>query len=183
MLRRVDINRDSAENELLRAIYDNAFPIEERIPFYKIFDLLDLLGGEFSAYYDGETLVGLYIGFKMKKYNYGGYRAVEEKLRGRGYGQKILNDILDRYKNDYPFLADCESPLQADAPNLEIRKRRHAYYLRNKITDTGTYITYNGVQYTIMTNSKDPIPKKDIDEAFDFLQPIRDTIPVMKGES
>ena len=39
MLRRVSINRDSPENKRLKEIYDNAFPIEERVPYYDFFDL------------------------------------------------------------------------------------------------------------------------------------------------
>ena len=127
MLKRVQITRDSPENKALKEIYDNAFPIEERVPYYEFFDLLDKFGGEFSAYYDGDILLGMFNALRTPKYNHGAFTAVDEKLRGKGYGQKILTDILERYKNDKPFLVDCESPKQENAANIVIRKRRHAF--------------------------------------------------------
>ena len=48
---------------------------------------------------------------------------------------------------------EVESPKQLDAPNLEIRKRRYAFYLRNGIVDTDRYFTLNGVEYNIITTS------------------------------
>ena len=180
MLRRVSINRDSPENKRLKEIYDNAFPIEERVPYYDFFDLIDSMGGEFSAYYVGDILIGMFNAFRLKKYNYGGYTAVDEKLRGKGYGQKIVTDILERYKNDYPFLVDCKSPLQANSPNQEIRKRRHAFYLRNGLKDTGKYATIHNIDYTIMTTSKEPVSQEDIDEATVMLKPLRDLIPAFE---
>ena len=182
MLKRIQINRNSPENKALKEIYDNAFPYDEKVPYYDFFDLLDTMGGEFTAYYDGENLLGMFVGFRMKKYNYGGYLVVDEKFRGKGYGQKIVTDILDRYSKDNPFLVDCESPFQTNAPNLEIRKRRHAFYLRNGMKDTGRYITVHNVDYIIMTTSKEPVPQEDIDEAYVTLKPFIEKIPASEKE-
>ena len=107
----------------------------------------------------------------MKNYNYAADIAVMENLRGKGYGQKILSDVLERYKAK-PFLMEAESPRQLDAPNIEIRKRRHAFYLRNGIKDTGRYFTLNGDEFTIMTTSTEPVAQEDIDAAFDYLKPL-----------
>ena len=77
----------------------------------------------------------------LKKFNYPAYLAVVENLRNKGYGKTILTEVLFHYTNDKPFLGDVESPLQKDAPNLEIRKRRHAFYLRLGIMDTGKFFS------------------------------------------
>ena len=34
MLKRIQINRNSPENKALKEIYDNAFPYDERVPYY-----------------------------------------------------------------------------------------------------------------------------------------------------
>ena len=52
------------------------------------------MGGQFNTYYDGDPLIGMFISLKMKKYNYAVYTAVDEKLRGKGYGQKIVNRFI-----------------------------------------------------------------------------------------
>ena len=183
MLKRIQINRNSPENKALKEIYDNAFPYDERVPYYDFFDLLDTMGGEFTAYYDGENLLGMFVGFRMKKYNYGGYLVVDEKFRGKGYGQKIVTDILDRYSKDNPFLVDCESPFQTNAPNLEIRKRRHAFYLRNGMRETGRNFTVHNVDYIILTTGKEPVPQEDIDEAYATLKPLSETIQAYGKEN
>lgn len=43
--------------------------------------------------------------------------------------------------------------------------------------DTGKYCTVNGVEYTIMTTSKEPVSQEDIDEAIGSLKPFTDRIP------
>ena len=75
---------------------------------------------------------------------------------------------------------EVESPKQLDAPNLEIRKRRYAFYLRNGIVDTGRYFTLNGVEYNIITTSKEPVAQEDIDATFDYLKPLSERVPKTK---
>ena len=134
---------------------------------------------DYIAYYDGDTLIGMTVAILMKNYNYGANMAVVENLRGKGYGQKILSDALERNKSK-PFLMEVESPKQLDAPNLEIRKRRYAFYLRNGIVDTDRYFTLNGVEYNIITTSKEPVAQEDIDAAFDYLKPLSERVPKTK---
>ena len=110
----------------------------------------------------------------MKRYSYAAFLAVTEKLRGKGYGQKILTDILEKNKKECPLIAEVESPTQIDAPNLEIRKRRFAFYMRNGIIDTGLQYTRNGVIYNILTTCEKPIPKEDIEELSAILKPLDD---------
>lgn len=59
---------------------------------------------------------------------------------------------------------DIESPLQADAPNPEQRRRRHAFYLRNGMKDTGTSRTWDGLTFTILTNSDEPFTQQDYED-------------------
>ena len=176
MLRRVQINKDNAFGEGLRQLYNDAFPEREKAPyddFIKLFDIMDM---DYQAYYEGEMLVGMTIVIRMKKYNYAADFAVVEKLRGKGYGQKILSDLLERYSKENPLVMEVESPLDVNAPNLEFRKRRHTFYLRNGIKDTCKYFNFNGVEYTIMTTSKDPVSQEDIDDAFAFLKPLSEKV-------
>lgn len=122
-------------------------------------------------------LVGLMMVMRMPRYNWGWYFAVCEPLRGKGYGQQIWSSTLDKYRGGHPFVIDIESPLQPDAPNLEQRKRRHAFYLRNGMRDTGANRTYNGITFTILSNSDEPFTLQDYDYIVGALRSIWENIP------
>lgn len=138
MLRTVKINSGNADNVELRRLYETAFPVQEQIPYDDLIHLLDVTDIDYTAFYDDKAFVGLTMVLRLPKYNWWWYFAVREELRGKGFGQKILSCILDKYREGRPFIMDIESPLQPDAPNPEQRRRRHAFYLRNGMKDTGT---------------------------------------------
>ena len=164
MLRAIEINRDNAENEELRRLYETAFPVGEQIPYDELIQLLDAMDIDYTAYYEDEMLVGFTMVLRLPKYNWGWYFAVREELRGKGYGQGILSAVLDKYRKECPFIMDIESPLQADAPNPEQRKRRHAFYLRNGMKDTNANRTYNDITFTILSSSDEPFTEQDFND-------------------
>ena len=168
MLKTVQINSSNVDNEKLKKIYDLAFPQEKQYPPYS--DIIRTVkeSGEnldCTAYYDGEILVGLTIIFILKRFNFGNYFAVREDLRGKGYGKIILTSVLEKYKKvNNPFIVGAESPFQENAPNLEMRKRRYAFYIREGLIDTGTSFDFNGVLFTVMSNRNVPISQQDCEE-------------------
>ena len=164
MLRLVEINSSNADYEQLRRLYETAFPVQEQIPYDDLIHLLDAMDIDYTAYYDDEMLVGLTMVLRLQRYNWGWYFAVREDLRGKGIGQGILTAVLDKYRDERPFIMDIESPLQPDAPNPEQRKRRHAFYVRNGMKDTGTSRTWDGLTFTILTNSEEPFTQQDYDD-------------------
>lgn len=177
MLRRKRIDSSNADDADLRHLYETAFPVEEQIPYDELIDLLKVLSIDYCAYYDEETLVGLTMVMHLPNYNWGWYFAVQENLRGRGYGQEILSQILNEYREARPFVIDIESPQQPDAPNCEQRTRRHAFYKRNGMKDTPTSRTYNGITYTIMTNSDAPFGQQDYDDIVAALLQVWKIVP------
>lgn len=177
MLRTVEINSSNAHDIELRQLYETAFPPGEQIPYDELIHLLDVMDIDYTAYYDGDMLVGLTMVHRLPRYNWGWYFAVREELRGKGYGQGILTAVLDKYSNGRPFVIDIESPLQTGAPNPEQRKRRHAFYLRNGMKDTGTNRTYNNITFTILTNSDEPFTPQDYDDIVADLRAAWENMP------
>lgn len=177
MLRKVEINSDDARDEQLRRLYETAFPPEEQIPYDDLIHLLDDMDIDYTAYYDGEMLVGFTMVLRLPKYNWGWYFAVREELRGRGYGQEILSAVLGKYRDGHPFVIDIESPLQADAPNPVQRCRRHAFYRRNGLKDTPTSRTFENVTFTIMTSSDEPFTQQDYDDIIAALRAVWENMP------
>ena len=178
MLRSVAIDSGSAENEALRRLYETAFPEGEQIPYEDLIHLLDVMDIDYKAYYEGHMLVGLTMVLRLPKYNWGWYFAVREELRGKGYGQRILTSVLDEYREGQKtFVIDIESPMQADAPNPEQRKRRHAFYLRNGLKDTGANRTYNDITFTILSSSDAPFTQQDYEDIVTALRAAWENMP------
>ena len=177
MLQTMQIKCGNADDIALRQLYETAFPVEEQIPYNDLIYLLGKLEIDYTAYYDNEMLVGLTMVLHLPRYNWGWYFAVRDELRGKGYGQRILSALLEKYRDGHPFIIDIESPLQADAPNPEQRKRRHAFYLRNGLKDTPTSRTFEGITYTIMTSSDEPFDQQDYDGIIAALRSVWHNMP------
>lgn len=177
MLTTTTITSKNANDESLRALYESAFPTEEQIPYDDLIYLLDVIDIDYTAYSDGHNFLGLTMVLRLNDYNWGWYFAVREELRGKGYGQQILTALLDKYSTDLPFIIDIESPLQNDAPNPEQRRQRHAFYLRNGLKDTPTSRTFEGITYTIMTNSDALFTQQDYDNIIAALRSVWQNMP------
>ena len=177
MLTTIAINSTTAADEQLRRLYETAFPVEEQIPYDDLICLLDAMDIDYMAYCDGTALVGLMMVLRMTRYNWCWYFAVQEELRGKGYGQEILTAVLNKYSDQQPFVMDIESPFQPDAPNLEQRRRRYAFYMRNGLRDTHTCRTWGGITYTILTNSSEPFTQQDYDDIVAALRACWESMP------
>ena len=132
----------------LKQLYETAFPKEEQIPWDDLVRLIGEMHLDFTAYYEGEEFIGFTIVYPRPSFNWYWYFAVKEELRGKGLGQKILNQLIERYKGQSCVL-DMESPRQ-ECDNKEQRLRRHAFYLRNGFRDTNVYRCWDELEMTIM---------------------------------
>ena len=135
-------------DEKIMQLYETAFPEDEQIPWDDLMRLIWEMPLDFTAYYDGEDFIGFTIVYPRQSFNWFWYFAVREELRGKGYGQQILTLLIERYEGQ-SFVLDMESTTQV-CDNLEERRKRQAFYLRNGFRDTNVYRTYNDITMTIM---------------------------------
>jgi len=152
----------------IKQLYETAFPEDEQIPWNDLMRLVKEMALDFTAYYDGETFIGFTIVYPRKQFNWFWYFAVQEELRGKGYGQQILTQLIEKYKGKTCVL-DMESPTQV-CENMEQRRRRHAFYLRNGFRDTNVYRTYNDITMTIMMMGQGTFTIQDWDDIIHELQ-------------
>ncbi len=139
----------SDADEQMRQLYETAFPEAEQIPWEELLRLTAEMPLDFTAYYDDDgAFVGFTIVYPHEPFTWFWYFAVRPELRGKGKGQAILTSLIEKYK-DKRCILDMESPRQA-CDNMEQRKRRHAFYLRNGFCDTDVYRSFEGIEYTIM---------------------------------
>ena len=157
------ITSKEVDNNELRSLYQTAFPEDEQIPWADLMRLVDEMHLDFTAYYDGDTLIGFTIVYPRKSVNWYWYYAVREELRGKGMGQQILTQLIKKYEGQSSVL-DMESPTQTPCPNPEQRKRRHDFYLRNGFRDTDLYRSYEDVEMTLMMMGPGTFTMQDWDE-------------------
>ena len=122
---RVEQITSADNNRELQDLYQAAFPEGEQIPWPDLMRLVGEMPLDFSAYYEGEELIFFFIVYPRPSFNWFWYFAVREELRGKGYGQQILTQVINRYKDGSNIL-DIESPDHPN-PNPEQRKRRHDF--------------------------------------------------------
>ena len=149
-------------NPALRALYESAFPREERIPWDDLLRLVEKMPLEFAEYRDREELLGLTIVYPRPRLSWFWYFAVPEEKRGRGIGQRILSAFLARYEGRSAVL-DMEDPAQPGAPNAAQRLRRRDFYLRNGFRETGVGKTFGPVSMTMMLKGDDTFAMSDYD--------------------
>ncbi len=155
-------------DEKIKQLYETAFPTDEQIPWNDLMRLIGEMSLDFTAYYDSEEFIGFTIVYPRKSFNWYWYFAVREELRGNGYGQQILTRLIEKYKGQTCVL-DMESPTQV-CENINQRKRRHDFYLRNGFRDTHVYRTYSGITMTIMMRDEGTFTMKDWDDITHELQ-------------
>jgi GNAT superfamily N-acetyltransferase len=170
----IQLNLDE-ENAQVRALYETAFPKEEQIPWADLMRLMKTMSLDFTIYYEDGNLVGLTIVYPRPQFNWFWYFAVPEELRGRGIGQRILTQLIEKYSGQSNIL-DMESPEQV-CENSEQRKRRHAFYLRNGFRDTGVGKSFKGIDYTIMMISEGSFTQHDYDLIINELRSFWEAMP------
>lgn len=90
---------------------------------------------KFYGIYDYETFVGLIYFVLLDGAALIFYFAVDENLRGNGYGSKILSAMKERYPETRLFL-EIDKP-DDRAKNNSMRLRRKAFYERNGFVPCG----------------------------------------------
>ena len=175
-------------NEEIRRLYETAFPKEEQIPWNDLMCLMKTMSLDFTVYYENRDtsaeessvasssrLLGLTIVYPRPQFNWFWYFAVPEELRGQGVGQRILTQLIEKYKGKSNIL-DMESPEQV-CENSEQRKRRHAFYLRNGFRDTGVGKSFKGIDYTIMMIGEGSFTQYDYDQIINELRSYWNAMP------
>ena len=154
--------KSAAADPALRALYESAFPREERIPWEDLLRLVREMPLEFAEYREGAELLGITIVYPRPRLSWFWYFAVPEEKRGRGIGQRILSALLARYEGRSAVL-DMEDPAQPGAPNAAQRLRRRDFYLRNGFRETGVGKTFGPVAMTMMLKGEDTFTMSDYD--------------------
>ena len=132
----------------VKRVYFEAFPPKERMPFPLMVAMSKLWNTRFWGFYDHNTLCGLVYLAHSGKIVFVLFLSVEQGLRSKGYGSAILRETQAQYP-DKKIIVSIE-PCEDTAPDVEVRKRRKEFYLRNGYRETGYQIKLSGVVQEVL---------------------------------
>lgn len=151
MLQAKNLQPFSQLTKEVKALYQEAFPEDERFPF-ALLQLQSLRSSwEFVAYQDGDQLVGFSFVVTNDCYAFVLYLAVNSGARGRGYGGQILSR-LKRFYAEKEMVLNIE-PLDDQTDNQTQRQKRLAFYEKNGLALTGYQMTTDKQTFAIMSQS------------------------------
>ena len=146
-------NREINDLSPIKKLYNEAFPKEERLPWW-IMRLLTVKDGiEFTAYYDNETFCGFTYSITEGDILFVYFLAVADGLRGKGYGSAILGYL--KKNNEGKTITLNVEPLDENAENAQQRKNRMRFYQKNGFHDTGYDVKEVGGKFRIMSTEKE----------------------------
>ena len=146
MIRFEKIDENTKNLEDIKQLYMDAFPFEERIPFYIMVSVGNDRGVEFLSIYDDDTWLGFIHTLVGEKLSYIFYFAIDGSLRQSGYGSKIIRE----YKKMHPKLSLAIEPIEEDSDNIKQRKKRLAFYKKNGFETLDTRVVEMGVEFELM---------------------------------
>ena len=147
----LDITKVKLRSRDIKRIYFDAFPKNERMPFFMMVLMSKLWNTQFLSFYDGDIPCGFIYFAVNRKMIFIMFLAVDESLRTKGYGSAILKEIKNRYPDKMVSIEPCDD----SAPDIEVRKRRKAFYRKNGYGETGYMIKLSGVVQEIMITNGD----------------------------
>ena len=146
MIRFEKIDENTKNLEEIKQLYMDAFPFDERIPFYIMVSVGNYRGVEFLSIYDDDTWLGFIHTLVGEKLSYIFYFAIDGGLRRSGYGSKIIRE----YKKIHPKLSLAIEPIEEDSDNIKQRKKRLAFYEKNGFETLDTKVVEMGVEFELM---------------------------------
>ena len=149
MLQYFEVTKKSPWLPQVKALYESAFPANERIPIKHLLD--DKIKREFWAFFDGDLFCGFSNSITHGSITNIVYFAVEPELRSRGYGSQILQAIR-RQHPDTRIVVDIEVEEDSkDAEELERRNRRREFYTRNGFDAAPVEYHWQGEHYRLLS--------------------------------
>lgn len=152
-MEKINIKDDKIAREKVKALYFEAFPKEELMPWWLIRLINHRKGAEVCAYMDGDIFCGFTHTYAVDDMIFLLYFAVDDKIRGKGYGSKILT-MLKEINPNKTITLNAE-PLDENAENIEQRKKRLLFYKKNGFYDTSYMAKDIGGYFSVLsTNEK-----------------------------
>ncbi len=147
------VSYNSGNYKEIKNLYKRSFPKNEQFPCSLMLLMAKRRCIEYYAYYEERKLCGFSYVVSTNTDAFILYLAVNDQIRARGYGTKILDEI--KKQHDEKQISLNVEPIVKEANNLEQRKNRIHFYEKNGFTVTGLSLETGGDQYWILSNESD----------------------------
>lgn len=156
MLRTKTVPLFGKDARRVKRLYQAAFPVEQRIPFWALRLRSGMNGMELVSYFDDDVFCGFSCQMATSDMTYVYYLAVDPAMRGRGHGGRIL-EHLKQTRPDIPVALDIEAR-DRNADNARQREARRSFYIKNGFASTGYGFKDGGVFEILVCGEKPENP-------------------------
>lgn len=143
---------DQHRLKVIEDLYVQAFPKSERKPFQLIVDKQREGTMEILSLEDENRFLGLAIFAHDKDIALLDYFAISEEIRGQGIGSRAIKALQKIYAGKR-FVLEIETT-KKECRDLEIRKHRKAFYLKNGLHTMDFDVNLFGVEMEILSNAE-----------------------------
>ena len=141
------INGNRQEYKNIKATYIEAFPNDERAPYYLLTRKARKDYVDFFSIYDDKEWAGFFYVVKKAKLAYVFYFAITLKKRGQGLGSSALKELIKLYDGYRLFLAIEE--IDEKYSNYNERIKRKNFYENVGFKDLATKVREGYVRYDL----------------------------------
>ncbi len=134
MISFVSLKENSNITKKMSKLYAEAFPRNERAPFFLLAEKAKKEGADLFQIEDDGKDIGLLFTLYDKDIVYLFYLAINPEFRGQGYGTTVLQLIQEKYK-DKRIVLNFEE-VDEKYKNYKQRLNRKNFYLRNGFKDS-----------------------------------------------
>lgn len=120
------VTKKIKEYKEIKALLKSAFPRNEQTPISLLNHWAKKDKNQFCAYYEEDIFCGLTFTVSKNKTIFIMYLAITDKIRSKGFGSAILDQMKRQYP-EYDFVLNIE-PLDEKALNYEQRVKRFKFY-------------------------------------------------------
>lgn len=145
-MKQIDIHQNSALRRQAKALYLEAFPKEERLPWWLLLLNSRRRGIDLTAFVEDGRMVGFTASATTDKLHFLLFFAVTAECRGCGYGSAILSQLRQQHE---AVVLNVEL-LDPKAENYPQRQRRFRFYQRNGFFDTGYHVWEVGGKFRVL---------------------------------
>ena len=143
----IDATSDPILCNRVRELYLQAFPEEERLPWWILWLNSRRKDIDLTAWMDGDKFCGFTSSVTVEGLHFLLFFAVAEDCRGQGYGSAVLQAI----QKQYPSVALNIELLDPAAPNYPERVRRFAFYQKNGFHDAFYHVWEVGGKFRVLS--------------------------------
>lgn len=156
------VNKHNISN--IRRLYRSAFPLAERKPLFFLLRKARRGQGDFFAIEDDAgRFLGLANTLFYKDMVMLDYFAIAPEQRNGGIGANVLVLLRERYA-DRRLFGEIEVT-DKPHPELELRKRRRNFYMRNGFAPVGMTVSAFSCEFEVISNGK-PISFQEYKEFY-----------------